>query len=317
MNRSSRRLWLLIAAAALLAAPAAATHAAKRKPRTPACFGAASRNLAAPCHNAKLDHSARPGPNWAPLELNAPCHPLPYTHVPRVCWFAHRKKRSTATVALVGDSHASSWRSAVRVLARSMRWHALTLRRSSCPFNEARRNSPPKESASCAQWVQATIRWFGRHPEIRTVMVTGSAYSGVVAQDGQDPHAVAVDGYRAALAALPPSVERVIVLRDTPRSSVDMFDCVSRAMRAHQSLVGVCSQPKGDVLPPDPGVEAAQQLGGPRFQVIDLTDFFCDLDRCYPVIGGALVYKDISHMTTVFGTSLGPYLRNAYIHLTP
>jgi hypothetical protein len=313
---TARRIWLLILAAALLAAPAAVTHAAKKQ-QTPACFGAASRDPAAPCHNAALDHSAKPAPNWAPLELNAPCHPLPYTHVPRVCWFAHRKKGSSATVALVGDSHASSWRSAVRVLARSMRWHALTLRRSSCPFNEARRNSPPQESASCAQWVRATIRWFGRHPEIHTVLVTGSAYSGVVAQDGQDAHAVAVDGYRAALAALPPSVQHVIVLRDTPRSSVDTFDCVRQAMRADQSLVGACALPRSDVLPPDPGAEAAQQLGGPRFGVIDLTDFFCDLDRCYPVIGGALVYKDTSHMTTVFGTSLGPYLRNAYLHLTP
>jgi hypothetical protein len=26
------------------------------------------------------------------------------------------------------------------------------------------------------------------------------------------------------------------------------------------------------------------------------------------VIGGALVYKDANHLTTVFGTTLGPYL---------
>jgi hypothetical protein len=306
-----RRLGLLLVLAGLLATPAATTHAG-----TPACFGAAARNPAAPCDNPSLDHSAKPAPAWAPLELNAPCHPLPYTHVPRVCWFAHRKKGSSATVALVGDSHASSWRSSVRVLARSQRWHALTLRRSSCPFNEARRNSPPKESASCAEWVRATIRWFGKHPEIHTVLVTGSAYSGVVAQDGQDAHAVAVDGYRAALAALPPSVRRVIVLRDTPRSSVDTLDCVRRAIKARERLGDACALPRGDVLPPDPGAEAAQQLGAPRFHVIDLSDFFCDLDRCYPVIGGALVYKDISHMTTVFGTSLGPFLTSAYLHLT-
>jgi hypothetical protein len=306
---SARRLLALLFAAGLLAVPAAAA-------KTPTCFGAAARDPAAPCDNPALDYSAKPTPSWAPLELNAPCHPLPYTHVPRVCWFAHRKKGSSATVALVGDSHASSWRSAVVVLARSQRWHALTLRRSSCPFNEARRNSPPNESASCAQWVRATIRWFGKHPEIHTVIVTGSAYSGVVTQDGQDQHAVAVAGYRAALAAVPPSVQRVIVLRDTPRSSVQTFDCVTRAMQAHQPLNDACTLARSDVLPPDPGVDAAQQLGAPRFQVIDLSDFFCDLERCFPVIGGALVYKDISHMTTVFGTSLGPYLTTAYLHVT-
>jgi hypothetical protein len=307
-----RRLALLLLAAALLVAPAAAAGA-----KTPACFGAAERNQATPCHNPALDYSAKPTPNWAPMELNAPCHPLPWTRFPRVCWFAHHKKGSTATVALIGDSHASSWRSAVVVLARSQGWHALTIRRSSCPFSEARRTGPPKESATCAGWVRAVPRWLLMHAEIHTVIVTGSAFSGVVTQPGQDEYEVAVDGYRAALQALPASVQRVIVLRDTPRSSVDTFDCVRRAMKAHQSLDGACALPRDEVLPPDPGVAAAQQLGAPRFQVIDLTDFFCDPDRCFPVIGGALVYKDISHMTTVFGTSLGPYLTSAYLSLSP
>jgi SGNH domain (fused to AT3 domains) len=309
---AARTIAGLIAAAALAMVPAVAAPATATKP----CFGAAARDPARPCDNPSLHYSARPSPAWAPLELNAPCHPLAYTHVPRVCWFAHRRKGSSATVALLGDSHASSWRSSVAVLARSRRWHALTIRRSSCPFNEALRTSPPKESASCAQWVHATIRWFGKHPEIHTLLVTASAYSGVVTPDGEDPYTVAVDGYRAALAALPATIRRVIVLRDTPRAAVGTLDCVARALRAHQDLTGMCPLARDEALAPDPGAEAAQQLGAPRFQVIDLSDFFCDPDTCHPVVGGALVYKDISHMTTVFGTSLGPYLTSAYLHLT-
>ena len=40
-----------------------------------------------------------------------------------------------------------------------------------------------------------------------------------------------------------------------------------------------------------------------------MTPFLCDRRACYPVIGGALVYKDIHHLTAVFGASLGPYLQ--------
>src|SRR5205823_6978176 len=99
----------LFVVAALLAAPAAFAHAS-----TPAaCFGAAARDPSAPCDNPALRYSAKPAPSWAPLELNSPCHPISTTHVPRVCWFAHRRRDSSATVALLGDSHASSWRSAV------------------------------------------------------------------------------------------------------------------------------------------------------------------------------------------------------------
>src|SRR3954470_18821614 len=177
MSATARLLALVIAG--LLAVPAA-THAGRTVP----CFGAAARDTAAPCHNAALDYTAKPTPSWAPLELNSPCHPVSSTRLPRVCWFAHRKKGSSATVALLGDSHASAFRSAVVVLARSQRWHALTIRRSSCPFNEARRTGPARESATCSKWVTAVVRWFGHHPEIHTVLVTGSAFSGVVVPAG-------------------------------------------------------------------------------------------------------------------------------------
>jgi hypothetical protein len=34
----------------------------------------------------------------------------------------------------------------------------------------------------------------------------------------------------------------------------------------------------------------------------------CDDSNCYPVVGGALVIKDIGHLTRTFSTSLGPFL---------
>jgi SGNH domain-containing protein len=306
---TARALKVLFAAVAMLAAVTAVGGAKQ------SCFGAAARDASAPCDNPSLRYSAKPTPYWAPLELNSPCTPIATKKLPRVCWFAHRKRGSSASVALVGDSHASSWRSAVTVLARSQRWHGLTIRRSSCPFSKAERNGPPRESASCALWVRSTIRWFEHHHAVHTVFVTASAYNGVVAPAGADPYTVAVEGFRKALVALPASVRRVVVLRDTPRAEVGTLDCVSQAMKAHEPLADACTVPRNMALAPDPAVDAARQLGSPRFATIDMSDFFCDADRCHPVIGGALVYQDISHMTTVFGTSLGPYLTSRYREL--
>ena len=39
-----------------------------------------------------------------------------------------------------------------------------------------------------------------------------------------------------------------------------------------------------------------------------MTDLFCDARRCFPVIGGALAYKDSNHLTRVFVESAGPVL---------
>ncbi|MDX6656826.1 MAG: hypothetical protein QOH62_1619 [Solirubrobacteraceae bacterium] len=304
------RSLLYLAGVATLAGFSAA-GAAKPRP----CFGAAARAPAAPCQSAAQQLSVTPSPSWAPLELNEPCTPVRAKKLPRVCWFGHAKAGASASVALVGDSHASAWRSAVAVLARHERWHGLTVRRSSCPFSMARHSGPAAESDSCASWVQSTLRWFGRHPEVHTVLVAASAYNGVVAPAGADAHAVAVDGFREALSALPSSVQRIIVLRDTPRAATDTLDCVARSIKARQPPGERCALPRDTALVPDAAAEAATQLGSPRYGVIDLTSFFCDDTRCYPVIGGVLVYKDISHMTTVFGRSIGPYLVSRYLEL--
>jgi hypothetical protein len=63
------------------------------------------------------------------------------------------------------------------------------------------------------------------------------------------------------------------------------------------------------VLVPDPGAAAA--AGRPRVRAIDLTRFFCGPRRCFPVIGGAYVYKDLDHMNAVFSLSLGPFVLRA------
>ena len=46
-------------------------------------------------------------------------------------------------------------------------------------------------------------------------------------------------------------------------------------------------------------------------QSVDLTRYFCGSADCYPVIGGDLVLRDETHMTSVFSATLGPYLQRA------
>ncbi len=55
---------------------------------------------------------------------------------------------------------------------------------------------------------------------------------------------------------------------------------------------------------------AAARLATPRVRTVDLTPFFCD-SQCYPVVGGALVLRDSTHMTGTYSATLGPYLLRA------
>jgi hypothetical protein len=55
---------------------------------------------------------------------------------------------------------------------------------------------------------------------------------------------------------------------------------------------------------------AAARLATRRVRTVDLTPFFCG-SECYPVVGGALVLRDSTHMTGAYSTTLGPYLLRA------
>ena len=79
-----------------------------------------------------------------------------------------------------------------------------------------------------------------------------------------------------------------------------------RAVARRRSPGATCALPRAEALPPDPAVVAA--AGMRRVRVVDLTPHMCDRRRCFPVVGGVLVHKDGSHLTTPFATSLGPFL---------
>jgi SGNH domain (fused to AT3 domains) len=120
-------------------------------------------------------------------------------------------------------------------------------------------------------------------------------------------------GYRAAWDALPPTVRRIVVIRDTPKGVPRRRTqrCIERALSRRRSPSLACAQPRARGLDPDPAVAAAQLMHSPRVRVVDLTDFFCGRRRCYPVIGGALVLRDENHLTGVFSGTLGPFLLRA------
>lgn len=279
---------------------------------SPKCFGAAARDPATPCQNPALRYAVRPSPDDAVLEPNSSCVLTGNKGPPnRVCSFGTEKGRARATVALLGDSHAPAWRAAVDVMARGQRWRGLTVRRSSCPFSTARRSVDPAAGDACLAWIDATRRWFGNHPEVQTVFVVVSAAYEFLPAGGQDAHATAVAGYRAALDSLPPTVRRIIVIRDNPLAQDDTLGCVADALARHRRADLRCALPRETALLRDPATEAAVQLPSRRGRVVDLSDRFCDKARCYPVVGGALVYKDKSHLTATFAATLGPALLRA------
>src|SRR5258708_3760198 len=67
-----------------------------------------------------------------------------------------------------------------------------------------------------------------------------------------------------------------------------------------------CAVPRDQALEIDPEVRAATRSA--RANVVDLTQEMCGSTVCDAVVGGALVHKDVHHLTRAFATTLAPSL---------
>lgn len=275
------------------------------------CFGAASRDPLRRCVNRRLRTAIVPPPEDAIFAQNSPCTPLSFEGVLGPCEFGVHTSSPRRSIALLGDSHASHWRAALEVVAQRRRWRGVSITRSGCPLMRATTRLAPRRRAECVQWNDQVPAWFARHPAIDTVFVVQHWAGNVVVPRGGSERETKIAGFMAAWRALPATVRRIVVIRDTPIIGFQANECVRRAKARRRNAGHVCAVRRKDALREDPAVVAARRMRSPRVKVIDMTRYLCSRKRCFPVVGGALVYKDDQHMTDVFASTLGPYLARA------
>ncbi|MEA2151015.1 MAG: hypothetical protein QOD69_2845 [Solirubrobacteraceae bacterium] len=272
------------------------------------CFGAAARSPVNQCFDPSLQDTVFPTPADALLEPNAPCTPDSRSHLLFPCNFGARRGSTEHTVALIGDSHASHWRAAVDIVAEARGWPAISITRSGCPFIRARVVIPADQDRTCRRWNRELLAWLGRHPEVTTVFLSERAGAQYVHRRGASNFATAVRGHMNLWRALPHTIRNIFVIRDPPRSSTAAADCVRRTFAHHERPAVLCARRRSKALRRDPAVTAAHRLKSKRVHVLDMTPFFCDSAHCYPVVGGALVHKDTTHITAIFAKTLGRFM---------
>jgi hypothetical protein len=265
-----------------------------------ACVGAEAR-ARSDCGPEPL--TITPSVSEAATDPGTPCErtePLGFVHP---CAFGAEQPR--LTFALIGDSHAGQLRSAFDHVARQMNWRGYALIRNSCSFVSRGRDLPQPTFDQCVTFKEQVPQWLQQHPEVSTVFIVGLT---------RDAGANPTEGSLEAWRTLPPSVTRIVVVRDTPEQREDALACIQSALAAGKRPGTECATPREHALPPDPAVAAAEQINAPT---IDLTRYFCDDANCFPVIGGVLAYKDLTHVTPTFAKTLGPYLLEDVRRIAP
>lgn len=265
-------------------------------------------DAARPCVNRTL--SVVPDPDDVKRVSGSYCAPIKRQRDPEVCTFGTRGAKAEAHVALIGDSHALHWRTALATVARAYRWRAYSVTAPGCQFATTNDVFHIGIRDACAGWHQDVLRWLRAHPEVRTVFVSQIVDTPIDVAPGRSESAIKIAGYKAVWRRLPKSVKRLVVIRDTPRTTPATLECLRTAVAAGDVAPGpACPQPRSHAIVRDTAVAAAAGLRSPRFRSVDLTEYFCDRRNCFAAIGGARVYADtLGHLTQTYARTLGPYL---------
>jgi peptidoglycan/LPS O-acetylase OafA/YrhL len=224
--------------------------------------------------------------------------------------------KATATVWLVGDSHAEQWKTAFYELARLHKWKVKESLLGGCPFIEAKRvafmgtpTTEPQLQERCLEWGRQLTQRISRDKPDMVFAATFGAGESVEDGTGRSQSEQYRDGVTTRFVEWTDAGSRIYVLRDTPltlhRSSPD---CVALNQRNPIS----CANPRSEALVPDPVADAARDMGSPKVKVLDMTDQFCDEQTCYAVIGGLQVYFDTDHASRSYIHSMVPVLAQRF-----
>ncbi|MET7749380.1 acyltransferase family protein [Micromonospora sp. NPDC005367] len=216
---------------------------------------------------------------------------------------------SSFKVVLAGDSHAAHWLPALQPVAVANNWRLVTHIKGSCPVLSEPILYRSKAFDTCTEWNEK-LRSALTGPERPQLLILSSltydpAPGGQVLT-GAAAERARIQAMRDTWTQYAQAGLRVLVIRDVPYPGIDVPECVSE----NRTKLSRCAVPREEALRlSEPQVEAAKGVKGVR--LLDFTDSICPAQRCAPVIGGVLIYRDEGHLTATYARSLAPRLRDA------
>ncbi|NII40002.1 peptidoglycan/LPS O-acetylase OafA/YrhL [Curtobacterium flaccumfaciens] len=207
--------------------------------------------------------------------------------------------RGGTRVALIGDSHAHQWSSALIALAERRGWELHLIVKGGCEFSHVRWSDVSAgDDRRCGAWNRAVDRSLATSAPYRLVFTSSRAdLRGTPV--GTDPARSARDGYRASWRPLIDRGARIVAIPDTPAVGSGVQHCVDE----HPGDPGACRISTERAFAAGDRLVAAARAT-PGAVVADMTPSFCADGACPAVIGNVLVYRDSQHLTRTYVTTL-------------
>ncbi|PJI94259.1 acyltransferase family protein [Luteimicrobium subarcticum] len=232
----------------------------------------------------------------------------------KVTYCDYGDPKGTVDMVVAGDSKMLQWADVLDRIGKAEHWKIRTVTKSACGFSSAVLSQAGKPYDTCTSWnKQVLADVLADKPDV--LLVSQGAKFGT-APDGTTGKAGLAEGLATSWEAVQKNGTQVIALLDNPTPQMPEKDAeVYKCVADHLDDLSACAfgRKAGLAASGAPAMEAAaEQVKGVK--VLDMTNVFCNDSKCPAVIGGALVYRQGSHLTDTYALSLEDVLRRA---LTP
>jgi len=223
------------------------------------------------------------------------CHDHEFD-IPPACEFGDLESKTS--IALIGDSHAAQWFEPLRRIAEQRNWRLQTFTRSGCTMVGVENGVIEK----CRTWLKNVLTEI-QSSEFSLVVISGFTNREDLVDESPDGF---INNITELHSALTINSQKVIYLADSPGPLLHVPICLSANIQTVQN----CNFEREEAI----NEQNAEILKGvwssETSRFVDLTDWFCTSQICPVVIGNMVVYRDISHISSVYALALTNVLMN-------
>lgn len=273
------------------------------------CLGAESlHNLGRKCEsvpeNLRIPNDYQLVSQIFPEIQDLKCRADTFEKVVRVCDYGN--KNSGVEVALVGDSHAAPWFSAIRAVVLKNNWHLVTYYKSACALAPGHRtDTAPGKASSCEWWNRQVMKKLEKSKTDIVVVGYGELTLNLERLPGETRVQAQTKSLSQMLGKLEGLGKTVIAIRDTPVPGPKLAECLTE----HLTTPNNCDLKRAEVLKTVDAMEMAAREH-PNVILADFTDYFCIHEICPALIGGIYPYRDDDHVLSTYADTLTPIWSN-------
>ncbi|KRC65961.1 hypothetical protein ASE12_15065 [Aeromicrobium sp. Root236] len=226
---------------------------------------------------------------------------------PKLCEFGDTS--SNKVVAIVGDSKMVQWETALNDLGKREGWKVVTITKSACPFTDTMVTTGGKLWSDCRAWGKAALK---KILELKPDLVlTSHGRAAAIPVGGSVSTRPTIEAMADGMARYWKTITDagipLIAMLDNPNpTGGPVYECVAQNLDhldrcAFDKAKGISGSGAPTAL------AAMKQV--PAVKTLDMRDLVCpDKDRCAPIIGNVLVYRQGSHITRSYIDSMEPQL---------